>query len=56
MFDYLGTRLEIIRLATVIKKCRTYYFDTILAYAEQIFWKPWAILLRNPISSWRGLN
>lgn len=30
----VGTRLEIIRLAAVIKKCRT-YFDTILAHTGQ---------------------
>ena len=34
MLIIVGTRLEIIRLAAVIKKCRK-YFDTILAHTGQ---------------------
>ena len=37
----VGTRPEIIRLAAVIRKCRT-YFDTILA--ALISARPWATL------------
>ena len=35
----VGTRPEIIRLAAVIKKCRT-YFDTILAHTGQNYDEP----------------